>query len=108
MKSIVITGASTGIGYSTAKYCIEHDMTVFGSVRSQADADRISKELGSRFIPLLFDITEEEKVNHAAQQVREHLQGKKLDGLINNAGMSVAGPLLYMSVQDFRKQLEIN
>jgi short-subunit dehydrogenase len=108
MESIVITGASTGIGYATAKYCIERNMTVFGSVRSQEDADRISKELGSHFVPLLFDITEEDKVNLAAQQVRKQLQGKKLCGLINNAGISVAGPLLYMPVHDFRKQLEIN
>jgi len=46
MKAIVITGASTGIGYTTAQYFIKHDITVFGSVRKQEDAERLVKELG--------------------------------------------------------------
>ncbi len=108
MKAIVITGSSTGIGHATAKYCIERDVTVFGSVRSQQDADRLVKEFGQHFIPLLFDITEEEKIKQAAQLVREQLQGKRLWGLINNAGIVISGPLLYMPLTDFRKQLEVN
>lgn len=108
MKAIVITGTSTGIGYTTAKHCIEHDVTVFGSVRTQEDANRLTKELGPGFVPLLFDVTDEEKVKNAAVLVRERLQGNKLWGLINNAGIVVPGPLLYLPIKDFRKQLEVN
>ncbi len=108
MKAIMITGASTGIGYAAASHFIKHGITVFGSVRKQEDADRIANELGALFVPLLFDITEEERVKKAALQVREKLQGKTLWGLINNAGIAVTGPLLYMPIKDFRKQLEVN
>ena len=52
MKSIVITGTSTGIGYACSKHFIEQGYKVFGSVRNNYDAERISNELGNNFIPL--------------------------------------------------------
>ena len=52
MKTIVITGTSTGIGYACSKLFIEKGYKVFGSVRSNSDADRVSHELGNNFIPL--------------------------------------------------------
>ena len=55
MKSIVITGTSTGIGYACSKKFIEKGYKVFGSVRNDIDANRVSNELGSNFVPLIFD-----------------------------------------------------
>jgi len=108
MKSIVITGASTGIGWSAAKILIEQGYRVFGSVRKQADAERLTKELGDNFIPLLFDVTDEAAVRTAAEQVRKELNGETLLGLVNNAGVAVAAPMLYYNIKEFREQLEIN
>jgi len=108
MKSIVITGASTGIGKVTAKICIEKGYQVFGSVRKQIDADQLRAEFGEAFIPLLFDVTDEAAVHAAAQQVHESLNGETLFGLVNNAGVAVAAPFLYLPIEDFRKQIEIN
>jgi NAD(P)-dependent dehydrogenase (short-subunit alcohol dehydrogenase family) len=108
MKSIVVTGASTGIGYATAKVLIATGFRVFGSVRNKADAERVSKELGANFTPLLFDITDEQAVRNAATQVRAALGGEALAGLVNNAGISVPGPMLEVPIADFRRQLEIN
>lgn len=108
MKSIVITGVSTGIGYATAKLFTQQGIRVFGSVRNQADADRLSKELGNLFFPLIFDVTDAHKVQQAADLVREQLHGTTLDGLINNAGMVVAGALLYLPISDLQKQLDTN
>ena len=59
MKSIVITGTSTGIGYACSKHFIEKGYKVFGSVRNDNDANRVSNELGSNFVPLIFDVTDE-------------------------------------------------
>ena len=56
MKNIIITGASTGIGYATTKACINKGYRVLGSVRKQKDADRLSTKFGSAFIPLIFDV----------------------------------------------------
>jgi len=108
MRSVVVTGASTGIGYATAKTLIDTGFRVFGSVRNREDADRVTKALGANFTPLLFDITDEQAVKNAAAQVRAALGGEKLAGLVNNAGISVPGPLLEVPIADLRRQLEIN
>lgn len=108
MKSIVVTGASTGIGKSIAEVVIQNGFHVFGSVRKQADAERLQSDLGAGFTPLTFDITDEAAVHTAARQVRETLNGETLFGLVNNAGIAVSAPILYYSIEEFRKQLEIN
>ena len=78
MRSVVITGASTGIGFTTAKLLIREGFRVFGSVRNAADAERVSRELGEHFTPLLFDVTDEAAVKKAAGEVRTALQGETL------------------------------
>jgi len=107
-SSIVITGASTGIGWSAAKQLTQKGYRVFGSVRKQADAERLRSELGAGFTPLIFDVTDETAVRAAAQQVRAALNGETLFGLVNNAGVAVAAPILYCDIEDFRRQIEIN
>ena len=108
MKSIVVTGASTGIGWGCAKVLITKSFRVFGSVRKQADAERLSKEFGPNFVPLIFDVTDEAAVNRAAKQVEAALASELLYGLVNNAGIAVPGPLLYLSVDAFRRQINVN
>nr|MBP7651026.1 SDR family NAD(P)-dependent oxidoreductase [Phenylobacterium sp.] len=73
-----------------------------------ADADRLRQEFGDRFVPLIFDVTDEAAVRAAAEQVRVALAGESLMGLVNNAGVAVAGPLLHLPVADFRQQMEVN
>jgi NAD(P)-dependent dehydrogenase (short-subunit alcohol dehydrogenase family) len=108
MRSVVITGASTGIGWATAKLLLDRGFRVFGSVRKPADADRLSGEFGANFTPLLFDVTDEAAVLAAARQVRAALGGETLTGLVNNAGIAVAGPVLELSADQFRHQMEVN
>jgi NAD(P)-dependent dehydrogenase (short-subunit alcohol dehydrogenase family) len=108
MQSVVITGASTGIGWATAKLLLARGFRVFGSVRKQADADRLRGEFGVNFTPLLFDVTDEAAVLAAAREVRMALAGETLTWLVNNAGIAVAGPVLELSVDDFRRQMDVN
>jgi NAD(P)-dependent dehydrogenase (short-subunit alcohol dehydrogenase family) len=108
MQSVVITGASTGIGWAAAKLLLTRGFRVFGSVRKPADADRLKTELGANFTPLLFDVTDEAAVLAAALQVRTALNGETLAGLVNNAGIAVAGPVLELAADEFRRQLEVN
>jgi NAD(P)-dependent dehydrogenase (short-subunit alcohol dehydrogenase family) len=108
MKSIVITGVSTGIGKTVTQICIKNGYRVFGSVRKQKDADQLRAEFGEAFIPLLFDVTDEAAVQSAAEQVREALQGETLFGLVNNAGVAVAAPMMHLKIEEFRKQMDIN
>ena len=108
MQSVVITGASTGIGWATAKLLLERGFRVFGSVRKPADADRLKAELGANFTPLLFDVTNEAAVLAAAREVRAALGGETLFGLVNNAGVAVAGPVLELAADEFRRQMDVN
>ena len=70
MPSVVITGASTGIGWATSKLLLDRGFRVFGSVRKQVDADRLREQFGANFTPLLFDVTDEAQVLAAARDVR--------------------------------------
>jgi NAD(P)-dependent dehydrogenase (short-subunit alcohol dehydrogenase family) len=108
MKSVVVTGASTGIGWAAAKLLLDRGFRVFGSVRKQADADRLKAEFGANFTPLLFDVTDEAAVLAAARDVRAALNGEKLAGLVNNAGIAVAGPVLELAADEFRRQMDVN
>lgn len=107
-KSVVVTGVSTGIGWGATKVLVANGFHVFGSVRKPADGERLKAEFGDAFTPLLFDVTDEAAVLAGARQVEAALGGKTLAGLVNNAGIAVAGPLLHLPVEDFRRQMEVN
>jgi Short-chain alcohol dehydrogenase of unknown specificity len=81
---------------------------VFGSVRKQADADRLQSEFSNGFVPLMMDITDADAVHHAAQKVGSMIGDRNLVGLVNNAGIVVSGPLLYLRPSEYRRQLEVN
>jgi NAD(P)-dependent dehydrogenase (short-subunit alcohol dehydrogenase family) len=108
MRSVVITGASTGIGWASAKLLLDRGFRVFGSVRKQADAERLQAEFGANFTPLIFDVTDEAAVLAAAREVRSVLNGETLAGLVNNAGIAVAGPVLELAADEFRRQMDVN
>jgi short-subunit dehydrogenase len=107
-RSVVVTGSSTGIGWGITKVLIKKGIRVFGSVRKQADADRLQAEFGTNFVPLMFDVTDSRAVIEGAKKVASMLDGQPLMGLVNNAGIAVAGPLLYLDIDEFRHQLEVN
>ncbi len=108
MNSVVVTGSSTGIGWGIAKVLISKGFRVFGSVRKAADGERLSSEFGPNFVPLIFDVTDGAAVAKAADKVAGVLGGETLAGLVNNAGIAVAGPLLYLKLDEFRQQIEVN
>ncbi|MDP3737696.1 MAG: SDR family NAD(P)-dependent oxidoreductase [Hyphomonadaceae bacterium] len=108
MKSVVVTGASTGIGWGCTKVLVAKGFHVFGSVRKQADADRLSKEFGAAFTPLIFDVTDGAAIKAGAQAAAAKLNGETLAGLVNNAGIAVSGPLLHIEPSELSFQLEVN
>ena len=107
-KDVVVTGVSTGIGWGTTKVLVSKGFRVFGSVRKPADADRLQREFGNDFVSLMMDITDADAVHQAAQKVGSLIGDKNLVGLVNNAGIVVSGPLLYLRPSEYRRQLEIN
>ena len=107
-KDVVITGVSTGIGRETTRLFISNGYRVFGSVRKQTNADLLQKQMGERYVPLLMDVTDPDAIQRASEKVGALLGSNRLAGLVNNAGMVVSGPLLYLRPSEFRRQLEAN
>lgn len=106
ISSVVVTGVSTGIGHAIARVFTGRGWKVFGSVRNPQDGDRLHRELG--ITTLMFDVTDEQGIRAAAEEVRRCLGNAKLRGLVNNAGIAIPGPLLLQPASDFIKQLETN
>lgn len=104
----VITGASTGIGHACAAHLIKQGFRVFAGVRKTADAERLRDELGEGVTPLIMDVTDAASLEAAAQAVSETLAGQTLAGLVCNAGIAVAGPLLHIDVDEVATQLDVN
>lgn len=108
MQYVLITGASTGIGYHILKDLHQKGYFVFGSVRKTEDAERLQEEFPDHCMPLLFDVTDGAAIAAAQKKVAEVLQGQPLMALINNAGIANSGPLQYIPVEKIRQQFEIN
>ena len=107
-RSVVVTGASTGIGAACARYLDDHHFRVFATVRTQPDADKIAALGRPRLTPVFLDVTDAGSIAGAAQVVAAALGGAGLDGLVNNAGVSVDVPLECVDIGTLRRQLEVN
>jgi short-subunit dehydrogenase len=106
-NAIVITGTSTGIGKACALYLDELGYKVYAGVRKQADGDNLKKEASERLTPLILDVTDENSINMAARIIEKETGGN-LYGLINNAGVSLNGPLELLPMSDIQKLMDVN
>jgi NAD(P)-dependent dehydrogenase (short-subunit alcohol dehydrogenase family) len=106
MKAVVVTGASTGIGKTTALRLSQAGFEVFACVRKEADAHTLQEEMKVR--TLLLDVTNETQIQAAVKEVESVVGETGLWGLVNNAGMVVAGPLEFLPLAEIRKQFEVN
>ena len=106
MKNILITGVSSGIGLHTANYFLARGWRVFGSVRNELDAIALTRN--ENFLPLIFDVRDENAIRASAEKVADVLGGEMLDILVNNAGIAVNGPLMHVDIADFERQLDVN
>lgn len=107
MKTVVITGASTGIGHATACHLAEQGWQVFAGIRKDADGAALVAA-DARIKPILLDVTDQTQVDAAVATVREALSGSKLAGLVNNAGIANMGPLAMQPMDQFEAHFSVN
>src|SRR5258708_26510538 len=91
-QSVVVTGVSTGIGWGITKVLIANGFTVFGSVRQQSDADRLQREFGEAFTPLILDVTDRQAGERAATKGTAPLGSSQLSGLGHKSRVAVPWP----------------
>ena len=107
---ILVSGASTGIGYSIVRRLATKGVPVFAGVRKSTDADRLKSELGPNVHPLILEVTQDASVSLARAEVDRVLSssGGILYGLVNNAGIVVGGPLEAIAPSHFLDQFNVN
>lgn len=107
-NSALVTGASTGLGYSITEMLVRNGWMVYAGVRSDHDAQKILANFSPNTVPVRLDVTRPDQIR-LAQEIVENERGKNgLQGLINNAGIAVTGPMEFLSLEDIRLQLEVN
>jgi len=107
-KTVVITGASSGIGRATVARMIQSGWQVFATVRRPQDGDELRSAFTSDLIPVIMDVTDRASIAKAAQEVSRHCVDRGLDGLVNVAGIGLVRPVEYVSPGDLQEIFNIN
>src|SRR5262247_2730017 len=107
-RAFLVTGASSGIGRATALLLDRSGFHVFAGVRKSEDGEALRRQASERLTPILIDVTNPRSIDAAARSVADMLGGRALAGLVNNAGIDIAGPLETSSVAEARLQFEVN
>jgi NAD(P)-dependent dehydrogenase (short-subunit alcohol dehydrogenase family) len=107
VRSVLVTGASTGIGRVTALRLDGSGWRVFAGFRDPTDGEGLRAEGSERIVPVRLDVTDPEQIAATVARVEAESDGG-LHGLVNNAGVAIPGPLETLPLEDFRRQLEVN
>ena len=110
MRTVLITGVSTGIGKSIAEILINNKFLVIGSVRKEEDANYLKEKYPDKFDYVIFDVTNKEAIENSRKKVESIINKNNsyLTCVINNAGIALGGPLRYLDVDIYKKQFEVN
>jgi NAD(P)-dependent dehydrogenase (short-subunit alcohol dehydrogenase family) len=106
--SVVVTGASSGIGAACTLALDALGFRVFAGYRDPLDGDRLRARSSPRVVPVRLDVTDPGEIAALAREVEERAGAAGLHGLVNNAGIAVAAPLEFLPLDELRRQLEVN
>ena len=105
--NVLVTGASSGIGEACARRLDAEGFRVFAGVRRHEDGERL-RQGTSRLTPVMLDVTDGASIAAAAAAIEADTTAAGLVGLVNNAGVAIAGPLEYLPLDLLRRQLDVN
>jgi len=103
MPTVLVTGAARGIGKSIVEHLSSRGWEVIAGVRSEQDAEAITKGNPQRISAVILDITNADHIAALDESLPD-----ELDAIVNNAGIAVGGAMETLSADEWRKQLEIN
>lgn len=108
LGSVLITGASSGIGKACALYLADLGSKIFAGVRREEDAVALRQEVPSNLTPVFIDVTDSSMIEAARDRITNEIGNAGLVGLVNNAGIPLGGPLEYLPLSDIRHEMEVN
>lgn len=108
MRSVLVTGASSGIGAATALRLERAGWTVFAGVRDPAEAEPLDRQSSERLQLVTLDVTDAGSIAAAVGSIEGQLAGAGLDGVVNLAGQGIPGPLEILPIEHLRQQFEVN
>jgi NAD(P)-dependent dehydrogenase (short-subunit alcohol dehydrogenase family) len=106
MRSVLVTGSSSGIGRTTATHLAEVGFKVFAGVRKEQDGKAL-KDASPDITPVIIDVVDQQSIEACAKEISE-ASPEGLFGLVNNAGISVNAPIEGLPLEELRKQLDVN
>jgi NAD(P)-dependent dehydrogenase (short-subunit alcohol dehydrogenase family) len=107
-RTVVITGASTGIGEACALLLDQLGFSVFAGVRKDIDVQKLKQKASQKLIPIFLDVTNAESIAFAVETLTNAVGSDGIAGLVNNAGIAVPGPLELVPIAKFQQQMEVN
>jgi NAD(P)-dependent dehydrogenase (short-subunit alcohol dehydrogenase family) len=108
LRSVVITGASTGIGEACALRLDKKGIRVFAGVRKEEDGEALEAKGSELLTPVLLDVTDADMITSARQTITGVVGDAGLAGVVNNAGVYFGGPLEFIRVDGIRDEFEVN
>jgi len=106
-ETVLITGASTGIGYATAIYLDKLGFKVYAGVRKVEDKTKLSNHTNNSITPVILDVCELISIEKVFATINEKSLGEPFH-LVNNAGLSINGPLELLDISDIKKVIDVN
>jgi NAD(P)-dependent dehydrogenase (short-subunit alcohol dehydrogenase family) len=106
--AVLLTGASTGIGRAAVLRLSHHGLRVFAGVRREEDGAPLREFCGPSVEPILLDVTDAGAIARAFDTISSSLGNDTFTGLVNNAGIAVAGPIEMLRDEDWRRQFDVN
>lgn len=107
-KIVLVTGASTGIGADTVRALTEKSFTVVATVRKSEDEQKLIKQFGDKVRVVQLDVSDFSAIEKLPETLQNKFQITKLDGLVNNAGVALAGPFALQDFSEIQNIIKIN
>lgn len=110
-KAVVVTGCDHGIGHALALHLHHQGFRVFaGCLNSSGEgAGRLREQCSNRLIVLNMDVTNQEQLDKAVQEIKLQLpQGEVLWGLVNNAGIMARGCVEWVPLHIYKRMVDVN
>lgn len=107
VRSVLITGASTGIGEACALRLASRGWRVFAGIRRVQDGEALVSKAAA-IIPVILDVTRQDHITAAVERIRDIVGDRGLHGLVNNAGIAIGGPLEFLPSTEIERQFQVN